>query len=86
MRQLTVGPGFVGSDGAFDVALQNNNKILITGIPFVDVAKTLTGAAVTKIRRQLRKPASYSAEAAHTLTGRGAARAAKIRRHAAEAH
>ena len=39
----------VGGGGAFGVALQNNNKILITATPSVNAAKTLIGAAVTRL-------------------------------------
>jgi len=39
----------VGNGGAFDVAVQNNSKILFTSDPYVDTAKTLTRATVTRL-------------------------------------
>jgi uncharacterized delta-60 repeat protein len=39
----------VANGGAFDVAVQNNHKILITSAPYVDAAHTLTVASVTRL-------------------------------------
>ena len=49
----------VGGGGAFDVAIQNNGKLLITGAPLVDAAQTIARASVTRLTPSGQVDASF---------------------------